>query len=145
VNTLDPVARSTLLSEDNHHYPLGLLGRYSRRCHLDYLQPKSHAELSQGRVFDGLRFYTDEMSKIIAQMSPGTLTIAVVMDALNVLDPQSVEADTQIQALNKALAMSGRVLLKSVELQPWYIPKFELLGFQVKCHGLREPGTCIDR
>jgi len=145
VNTLDPVARSTLLSKDNHYYLLCLLGKYSRRCHPDYLQPSSHAELSQAHAFDGLRIYTDEMSNIIARMSPGTLTIAVVMDAMDGLDPEGMEAGTQIRVLNKALAMRGRVLLKSVGLRPWYIPKFEQLGFQPKCYGLREPGTCIDR
>lgn len=31
VNTLDPVARDTLLSEENYHYLLALTGRYTRR------------------------------------------------------------------------------------------------------------------
>ena len=145
VNTLDPVIRSTLLSEDNHYYLLGLLRRYTPRCHPDHLQPSSHTELSKAHAFDGLRIYTDEMSHIIAQISPRTLTIAVVMDGMDMFYPQSVEADTQIRALNTALAMSGRVLLKSVRLQPWYISKFEQLGFHAKCHGSRELGVCIDR
>jgi betaine lipid synthase len=148
-DTLDPVARSMLLSEDNHYYRLCLLGNYSRRCHPDYMQPSSHAELSRANAFDGLRIYTDEMTdemtEVIARMSPGTLTIAVIMDAMDWLDPEGMEADAQIRVLNKALAMRGRVLLKSVGLRPWYIPKFEQLGFQPKCHRLREPGTCIDR
>ena len=85
------------------------------------------------------------MSEIIHQISPGTLTIAVVLDAMDRLDLENNEVETQIRALNKALTIGGRVLLKSVGLQPWYIPKFELLGFQSQCHGSRKPGTCIDR
>jgi betaine lipid synthase len=145
LNTLDPVARSTSLSNDNHYYLPCLLGTYSHRCHPDYLQRSSHAELSQPHSLDGLRIYTDEMSRIIDRISPGTLTVAVVLDAMDGLDPENNEADTQIRALSKALAIGGRVLLKSVGLHPWYIHKFELLGFQSQCHGSREPGTCIDR
>lgn len=144
VNTVDPVARSILLSADNHYYLLCLLGEYTRRCHPDYLQPSSHTELSQPHIFDGLRIYTDEMSKIISRVSPGTLTIAVILDAMDRLDPESIEAGTQIRMLNKALAIGGRVLLKSVGQLPWYISQFEQLGFEPKSHGLRKLGTCID-
>jgi len=144
-NALDPIARTTLLGEDNHYYLPCLLGRYSRSCHPDYLEPSSHKELSQAYAFDGLRIYTDEMSEIIARISPGTLTIAVVVDAMDRLDPQGTEAESQIRALNEALTMGGRVLLKSVALEPWYIPKFEQLGFQRRCYGTRKAGTCVDR
>jgi len=145
VNTLDPIARTTLLSEDNHYYLPCLLGRYTRSCHPDYLEPSSHTELSQAHVFDGLRIYTDEMSEIIARISPGTLTIAVIVDAMDRLDLQGTETEDQIRALNKALMMGGRVLLKSVALEPWFIPKFEQLGFQRRCYGMRKAGTCVDR
>jgi betaine lipid synthase len=145
VNTFDPVANNTLLSEDNHYYLLCLQGRYSRRCHADYLRPSSHVKLSQSNTFDGLRIHTDEINEVIARMSPGTLTIAVVMDSMDWFDPEGEEAEMQIRALNKALAPRGRVLLRSAGLQPWYISKFEELGFQPKCHGNRLPGTYIDR
>jgi len=34
-------------------------------------------------AFDGLRIHTDEIEEVIAEMSPGTLTIAVVMDSMD--------------------------------------------------------------
>ena len=145
VNTLDPVANTTLLSEDNYYYYLCLQGHYSRRCHAEYLKPSSHVKLSQPNAFDGMRIHTDEINEVIARMSPGTLTIAVVMDSMDWFNPDGEEAETQIRALNKALAPRGRVMLRSAGLKPWYITKFEELGFQPKCHGSRLPGTCIDR
>ena len=145
VNTLDPVVHSTLFSEDNPYYLLLLQGKYSPSSHPDYLKLSSHVTLSHANAFDGLRIHTDEVDEVIAQMVPGTLTIAVLSDSMDLFDPEAIEAETQIRALNKVLAPSGRVLLKSVGLWPWYISKFEELGFQPKCHGSRAPGTCIDR
>lgn len=78
VNTLDPVAQNTLLSEENYHYLLTLTGRYTRRCHPVYLGPKAHTKLSQPQAFSGLRIHTDELSEIIRRFKPATLTIAIV-------------------------------------------------------------------
>ncbi|KAF2084993.1 hypothetical protein K490DRAFT_68195 [Saccharata proteae CBS 121410] len=145
VNTLDPVCNNTLLSEDNHYYLLCLQGRYSRRSHPDYLTPKAHIRLSKPDAFDGLRIHTDELNEVIARMSPGTLTIAVVMDSMDWFEPGGAEAETQIRALNRALRMRGRVLLRSSGLSPWYMALFEANGFVAKRVGARLPGTCIDR
>jgi betaine lipid synthase len=145
VNTLDPVVANTLLVDDNHYYLLTLQGKYTRRCHADYLQPSAHVKLSQARAFDGLRIHTDEINEVIKRMSPGTLTIAVVMDSMDWFDPEKDDADQQIRALNRALTMKGRVMLRSAGLEPWYLKKFEQHGFQAKCMGRRIPGTCIDR
>jgi betaine lipid synthase len=145
VNTLDPVVSHTLLSEDNHYYLLCLQGQYSRKSHADYLTPAAHAKLSQAHAFDGLRIHTDEIMEVIDRMKPGTLTIAVVMDSMDWFNPDGDEAEMQIRALNKALKIKGRVMLRSAGLQPWYLKKFEENGFQTKCMGKRTPGTCIDR
>ena len=145
VNTLDPVVNHTLLREDNHYYLLCLQGRYSRRSHPDYLKPTSYNKLSRSCAFDGLRIHTDEINEVIARMSPGTLTIAIVMDSMDWFDEGKDDAAKQIQALNKALAPKGRVLLRSAGLEPWYIKKFEGGGFSTKCVGKRIPGSCIDR
>jgi betaine lipid synthase len=109
------------------------------------LKPSSHVKLSHPNAFDGLRIHTDEINEVIARMSPGTLTIAVVMDSMDWFNPEGSEAETQIRALNKALAPRGRVMLRSAGLRPWYIEKFEELGFHAKCHGSRLPGSYIDR
>jgi betaine lipid synthase len=145
VNTLDPVVNNTLLRDDNHYYLLCLRGEYSRRCHPDYLKPTSYARMSATGAFDGLRIHTDEINEVIDRMSPGTLTIAVVMDSMDWFNPEGNEARKQIRALNRSLAPKGRVLLRSAGLKPWYMRLFEEEGFKLTCVGERLPGTSIDR
>ncbi|KAF2097909.1 betaine lipid synthase [Rhizodiscina lignyota] len=145
VNTLDPVINTSLLSEDNSYYLLCLQGHYSRKCHPEYLTPKAHIKLSHPNAFDGLRIHTDELHEVITRMSPGTLTIAVVMDSMDWFDPAGTAAAEQVAALNHSLKMKGRVLLRSAGLAPWYIRVFEEHGFQAKRVAARLPGTCIDR
>ncbi|CZR55143.1 related to S-adenosylmethionine:diacylglycerol 3-amino-3-carboxypropyl transferase [Phialocephala subalpina] len=145
VQTLDPVIESSLIGEDNPYYLVCMQGKYSERCHPDYLKPKSHQKLSRGNAFDGLRIHTDEINEVVTRLAPGTLTIAVVMDSMDWFDPGSEEAGKQILKLNRALKMNGRVMLRSAALTPWYISRFEDLGFTAKKVGLRENGACIDR
>ncbi|KAF2457963.1 hypothetical protein BDY21DRAFT_285297 [Lineolata rhizophorae] len=145
VNTLDPVVSSTLLSDDNHYYLLTLRRAYTRRCHPAYLTPRAHIKLSAPGAFDGLRIHTDEMREVLARMSPGTLTIAVVMDSMDWFDSKNDEARGQIRNLNRALADGGRVLLRSAGLEPWYLKVFVENAFKIKCVGRRVPGTCSDR
>lgn len=63
----------------------------------------------------------------------------------NAHTPSSCTARTQIRHLNLALAMQGRVLLRSAGLKPWYIRVFEEEGFECRRVGTRLPGACIDR
>ncbi|KAI9704040.1 MAG: hypothetical protein M1820_005662 [Bogoriella megaspora] len=145
VNTLDPLVNTTLVSDDNHYYLLCLQGCYSRRCHPDYLTPKAHIKLSRTNAFDGLRIHTDEMNEVIARMTPSTLTVAVLMDSMDWMEPCGAAAKEQVQRLNKALKVGGRVMLRSSGLNPWYIKDFEEGGFAAKRVAARLPGTCIDR
>lgn len=145
VNTLDPVFENTLIGEDNPYYLVSLSGQYSQRCHPAYLTPKAHHKLSKKNAFDGLRIHTDEIEEVVNRITPGTLTVAVVMDSMDWFDPGSEAATKQITKLNRALAMGGRVLLRSAGLTPWYIKTFEELGFSPKRVGARIGGACIDR
>ncbi|KAL9000401.1 MAG: hypothetical protein Q9169_000918 [Polycauliona sp. 2 TL-2023] len=145
VNTLDPVAQNTLLSDENYHYLLTLTGRYTRRCHPLYLGPKAHRKLSQPHAFSGLRIHTDEINEIIQRFKPGTLTIAIIMDSMDWFDPNSAAANIQVCALNRALKSKGRVLLRSAGLKPWYVTVFENHGFSTKRVAARLPGMCVDR
>lgn len=145
VNTLDPVVENTLIGEDNSYYLVCLLGRYTRRCHPDYLTPKAHIKLARPGSFDGLRIHTDEIQEVLARLTPGTLTIAVVMDSMDWFDPKAPAAREQIAALSRALKPGGRVLLRSAGLTPWYIKEFEVQGFVAKRVGARVAGACIDR
>lgn len=145
VQTLDPVIESSLIGEDNPYYLVCIQGSYSQRCHPDYLKPKSHQKLSRGNAFDGLRIHTDEINEVVSRLTPGTLTVAVVMDSMDWFNPGAEDASRQIEKLNRALKLGGRVLLRSAALAPWYIATFESLGFQAKRVGARIAGACIDR
>jgi len=79
-------------------------------------------------------------------MQPGALTIAVLMDSMDWFTPTGPEADAQAKAVNRALKIGGRVLLRSSGLNPWYIREFEANGFSAKRVAARiPPGTCTDR
>ncbi|KAF5138086.1 Protein-L-isoaspartate O-methyltransferase [Metarhizium anisopliae] len=145
VNTLDPVAEETHLAKDNPYYYVCLAGQFSRDCHPHYLSREVHAKLSKPGALDSLRIHTDELEEVIARISPGTLTVAVVMDSMDWFDPGSPAAAAQITKLNRALKMGGRVMLRTSALTPWYVKVFEAHGFTAKRHGGRIDGACIDR
>lgn len=152
VDTLDPVVEQTHIGSDNPYYHVCLAGAFSRRCHPDYLTAAAHERLSRPGALDGLRIHTDEIDEVIARITPGTLTVAVIMDSMDWFEPPprqggSAAAARQIARLNRALAMGGRVLLRSAALEPWYIREFEARGFVGKRVGNRgQPrGACIDR
>ncbi|KAK0930277.1 hypothetical protein LTS16_002192 [Friedmanniomyces endolithicus] len=174
VQTLDPVANDTLVSEDNHYYLVCLLGQhpnpipthfptpppffptltlthtsaghYTRRCHPDYLTPKAHLKLSAPGALDNLRIHTDELAEVFARMQPESLTIAVLMDSMDWFPPLGPEAPAQVLAVNRALKAGGRVLIRSSGLNPWYMRVFEESGFAARRVAARvPPGTCTDR
>lgn len=145
VNTLDPMVEQTHIGTDNPYYYVCAEGKFSPRCHPDYLSKQAHAKLSQPGALEGLRIHTDEIEEVIARITPGTLTVAVVMDSMDWFDPGSTAATTQICKLNRALKMGGRVMCRSSGLKPWYLEEFAKHGFVAKCHGSREDGACIDR
>jgi betaine lipid synthase len=145
VQTLDPVVNTTLIGEDNPYYLVCLQGKYSQRCHPAYLSPKAHQKLSRPDAFDGLRIHTDEIDEVVARITPGTLTVAVIMDSMDWFEPGALAAGAQIEKINRALKLGGRVLLRSAGLTPWYVKEFEDLGFQPKRVGARIGGSCIDR
>ena len=67
------------------------------------------------------------------------------MDSMDWFDPNSDAGAIQVEALNHALKLEGRVLLRSAGLKPWYISVFEKLGFSSQRVAARLPGSCIDR
>ncbi|ROW14275.1 hypothetical protein VPNG_04251 [Cytospora leucostoma] len=144
-NTLDPMVENTHIAADNPYYHVCLAGQFSRKCHPEYLSPKAHARLSRPGAFEGLRIHTDEIDEVIARITSGTLTVAVVMDSMDWFDPDSDAATSQIRKLNRALKLGGRVVLRSSALTPWYIKDFEREGFAARSHEQRTPGACIDR
>ena len=67
------------------------------------------------------------------------------MDSMDWFDPGDDQARTQVQALNRAMKIGGKVLLRSAGLKPWYTSVFENNGFSASRVSARLPGTCIDR
>ncbi|KAL2754973.1 hypothetical protein ACRALDRAFT_1034714 [Sodiomyces alcalophilus JCM 7366] len=133
IDTLDPVAEETHIAADNPYYHTTSPRR-------------AHARLSRPGALDGLRIHTDELEEVIARLTPGTLTVAVIMDSMDWFDPEHpTAAAAQISKLNRALRKGGRVLLRSSALRPWYVTEFEARGFTAKRVGARENGACIDR
>lgn len=79
-------------------------------------------------------------------MQPESLTIAVLMDSMDWFTPCGPEAPAQVKAVNRALKIGGRVLIRSAGLNPWYMRVFEDCGFSPKRVAARiPPGTCTDR
>lgn len=126
-----------------HPFP----GHYTPKNHPTYLSPKSHSRLSTpSSPLDNLRIHTDELSEVFARMQPASLTIAVLMDSMDWFTPGGPEAPAQVRAVNRALKIGGRVLLRSAGLSPWYVRVFEELGFVGKRVAARvERGACTDR
>ncbi|KAI1787532.1 hypothetical protein LXA43DRAFT_896047 [Ganoderma leucocontextum] len=145
VNTLDPVVENTLLRDSNYFYRLCLLGKYDKECRPAYLSEEAHKTLSQPGAFDGLRIHTDEFVEVLARIKPETVTVAVIMDHMDWFDPEGTSATEEIRAVNKAMKVGGRVLLRSAGLKPWYIAKFTAQGFKCERVAARTAGKCIDR
>ena len=149
INTLDPVINNTLLSSQNHYYLLTLLGHYTRQCHPDYLSASAHRKLSRPGAFDGFRIHTDEIADVIERMQPSSLTVAVLMDSMDWFDERDAKAcqkvERQVRLLRKAMKESGRILLRSAGVRPWYLRVFGEYGFMLKRVNVRTPGACVDR
>lgn len=67
------------------------------------------------------------------------------MDSMDWFSPDSSDATIQVRALNMALKLGGRVLLRSAGLKPWYTKAFEEHGFATRRANVRVPGACVDR
>ncbi|EJF59822.1 hypothetical protein DICSQDRAFT_171781 [Dichomitus squalens LYAD-421 SS1] len=145
VNTLDPVVENTLLKNSNYFYRVCLQGQYDKECCPAYLSKEAHKMLSQPGAFDGLRVHTDEFVEVLARIKPETVTVAVIMDHMDWFDPEGTSATEEIRAINKAMKVGGRVLLRSAGLKPWYIANFAAQGFRSKHVAARTAGKCIDR
>lgn len=67
------------------------------------------------------------------------------MDSMDWFSPDTSDAIVQVQALNAALELGGRVLLRSAGSKPWYTKAFEEQGFAAQRANVRIPGSCVDR
>ena len=61
---------------------------------------KSFAKLSRPGAFDGLRIHTDEIMEVIARITPGGLSVAVLMDSMDWFEEDSETDDHEINHID---------------------------------------------
>ncbi|KAK6456808.1 uncharacterized protein RJT20DRAFT_34504 [Scheffersomyces xylosifermentans] len=148
VDTLEPLLKRSLISKDNYFYYLCLMGKYAYNNCPDYLSVKGFKRLttpSKEGPLDNIRIHTDTLNDVFSRLSKKSLTIAIIMDHMDWFDPNGQDVIDEINALSKCLADNGRVLLRSASTHPWYIKKFEELGFSCEAAAIRTSGESIDR
>ncbi|KAK7205967.1 hypothetical protein BZA70DRAFT_304272 [Myxozyma melibiosi] len=144
-DTLDPIIERSLISTDNYFYYLCLKGRYTHANCPGYLKREAFQRLSKPGALDGIRIHTDEIVDVVARIRRHSVTIAIVMDHMDWFDTDGVDATKEIQALNHAIKMGGRLLFRSASKRPWYTKVYEREGFRCEAAQVREKRTSIDR
>ena len=155
VDTLDPIIKRSLISNDNYFYYLCMMGRYTKNNCPDYLTTKGFNRLSSttpaavaaggSSPIDNLRIHTDTLNEVFGRLKEKSITIAIIMDHMDWFDPNGRDAINEITALKRCLAPGGRVMLRSASTKPWYLKVFKNLGFKEEENVVREPGSSIDR
>ncbi|PRT56297.1 hypothetical protein B9G98_03917 [Wickerhamiella sorbophila] len=146
VDTLDPLIDTYRIGTENYFYYLCLNGRYSPKTCPSYITKRGYFNLSRRRSgLDGIRLHTDSINDVVERLTPGTVTIAIVMDHMDWFSPAGKEVDEEISQLHKALANGGRVMLRSSSTKPWYLKNFQIHGFAIEPAAVRKPGMAIDR
>lgn len=146
IDTIEPLLSRSLISTDNYFYYLCLMGLYSRENSPSYISRAGYDILSKPAALEGIRLHTDTIEEVVARLNPSSVTAAIVMDHMDwfpVID--NGDARSEIKSLKKALAVGGRVLLRSSSTSPWYIRLFEMEGFECKPAAIRKSGESIDR
>ncbi|CAI5756853.1 unnamed protein product [Candida verbasci] len=151
IDTLDPLIKRSLISNDNYFYYLSLTGHYIKNNCPDYLTTKGYKRLTNyspvtnESPIDNIRIHTDTLNDVFARLSKKSITIAIIMDHMDWFDPNGKDAINEISAVKQCLVNGGRVMLRSAAQYPWYIKTFEQLGFECKPAAIRKSGTSIDR
>lgn len=165
IDTLDPVASTQHMSGGAYWYYLCLMQRYSKTSRPLYLSPEGFAQLKRdgGALVDHFRLHTDSLINVLKQLSAGSLSVAVIMDAQDWFDPsseagkghpdlpavQSVTSKPEkpcqltltVKEFHRVLRQGGRVFFRSAAMQPWYTKIYEREGFTVEPLGVRTVGT----
>ena len=165
IDTLDPVPKRSLLSNDNYHYRLCLMGNYSHESCPLYLKEDAFNALKANAcaALDSFRLHTDAIVSVLRGMQDNSLTHAILMDHMDWFDPVPEERalpdldlarneedksvsdlDREIIELRRVIAPGGKVFWRSAAKYPWYAKRFEKAGFQVLPVHIRETGKPID-
>ena len=165
VDTLDAVPSRSLLSNENYHYRLCLMGNYSRESCPLYLKEDSFNKLKANgaAALDSFRLHTDSIVSVLRGMQDQSLTRAILMDHMDWFDPipdstpivslaqardendKSVpDLDREVVEIARVIAPGGAVFWRSAAKHPWYSQRFEKAGFRVAPVHIRETGRPID-
>lgn len=151
MDTFDPVIDRSLISYDKYFYCLTLKGKYTPENCPDYLSEKGYNNLTSKNKttketpVDNIMLHTDSLNDVFARLRRNSLSIAIIMDHMDSFDPKGYDAVNEITTLKNCLNTNGRVLLRSVSTNPWYIKTFENLGFSCTAACVRETNISIDR
>lgn len=165
VDTLDPIPERSLLSKDNYHYRLCLMGNYTRDSCPLYLKEEAFNRLkaADAAALNAFRIHTDAIVSVLRGMQDNSLTRAILMDHMDWFDPlpdsqplptleqahneedKSVsDLDREVIELRRVIAPGGMVFWRSSAKHPWYSARFEKAGFRVSPVHIRETGKPID-
>lgn len=146
IDTLEPLIERSLISSENYFYHLCLTGHYTRDNCPDYLTRRGFSNLSgKKNGLSGIRLHTDTICDVVERIVPSSVTAAIVMDHMDWFSESGEDARLEIRALNKALALGGKVLLRTSSTEPWYLKVYEEEGFKCSAAAVRRPGQSIDR
>ncbi|CDS01335.1 hypothetical protein [Sporisorium scitamineum] len=166
IDTLDSIPSRSLIKNDNYHYQLCLLHKYTKQSCPLYLKPDGFAALKKQALEEGLdsfRLHTDSIVNVLRGFEDGALTRAITMDHMDWFDPvpdsqpaptikqarkdsdKSVsDLDREICELSRVVRKGGAVFYRSAAKKPWYNQRFEKMGFKVEAVHIRETGKPID-
>lgn len=155
IDTLDPVAEKTLLSETNFHYLLPILQHYTHKCCPAYLKEANYETLSRhnGLILDSLTLHTDTINNVLETLEDNALTKAVIMDHQDWFDVIPAGApfpypgsylDTEITLFHRVLKKGGEVWWRSAAKTPWYAKRWARAGFEVSCVQSRGETDLLD-
>lgn len=123
-HTIEPVIRHTDILNDNHFYYLMLHGKFTQDNCPNYLKQYNHTILKN--KIQNLENINDTFIKVLQQR---TYDKVILMDHLDWNDKEYVEE--LCTSLKESLNDSGRAILRSAALHPWYLDTFEGFDFKI--------------
>lgn len=75
---------------------------------------------------------------------PASQPAPTLKQARNDADKSISDLDREIVELARCIAPGGAVFFRSAGRRPWYVQRFELLGFKTRPIHVRETGKPID-
>lgn len=153
-DTVDPITRQSLVSNDNYFYQLCLTQHYTKKSCPSYLTEEGFNALRNGvngaSPLSSFRLHTAPILSVLENLQDRSITKALIMDHMDWMDPKapSKDATDEILAFKRVMKVGGTVYWRSSGRTPWYNRIWSEQGFKVECIGKRQeveepyqPGT----